>query len=949
MKSQEGEGENHDSLVAASPNGIKAKNSPSVSASTTTLAVEGMTCSSCSSAVESALTTVPGVISASVSLMTNTAVVAHQSHVNPTVLKEAAEDAGFDATIVNIKTIDIKIFGMTCSSCSNTVESILRQTNGVKSALVTLTLETAVVEYDAKLTNPRILVQAVEDAGFDAIIAQSADNTAQIEALARVKEIHAYKNSALYAFILCVPVMVIVKMVPHPLGFLAFLKTHVFGSWPIYYDDIINFCLTTPVQFVIAKPFYVHAWKALKRKSPNMDVLVVMSTSCAYFFSVLSVLAALITGSATKMHPMTLWETSGMIVTFVMFGKYLESKAKGQTSMALSRLISLVPSTATIYEDSQNINENSKLTTIPTELLQPGDRVVLKPGEKIPADGIIRSGQSHVSEALITGESHPVVKNVGDEVIGGSVNGQGRLEFEVTFSGENTKLAHIIKLVQDAQASRAPVQRFADMASAYFVPAVLLLSIATFVVWMILAHVLEKGRLQMLNGSDGPFFVCLRLCISVIVVACPCALGLATPTAVMVATGVGAQNGILIKGGDVIESTSHVDLVMFDKTGTLTQGKMSVVSWKNKSQLTDTLWWKIVGAVEESSEHPISYALVSHAKDFCGTASSDPIPSMDVTTFEAVPGEGVRARVRDNSGSTSQEYEVVIGSLNMLRDHGVPEPGDAMDGVFGSDNTPCFVCIDGSFAGWVLLSDPVKEDAAKAIEELKNQGKMVAMVTGDSHAVAQKVASMVGIDSNMVFAGVTPAGKIELVERIQRTAAGVSNDEEMALNVFSGHAGLENMRLRQGSTLAMVGDGINDSPALAAAAVGISMAGATDVAVETADIVLLKEQSLLDVPAGFDLCNQAMRRIKFNLLAAVLYNLIMIPFAMGIFIPFGLMLNPMMASAAMALSSVSVLLSSLWLQKWVPFYERSIPKPGLLFRLFTFQSNSAPSYAPVAH
>lgn len=901
---------------------------------TTTLAIQGMTCTSCSSTIESALSAIPGVSSVSVSLMTNSAVITHSATLDPMVLQDAVNDTGFDASITNVKVVDLKIFGMTCTSCSTTVESVLRQVPGVQNALVTLTLESAAVEYNSKITNPRLLIQAVEDAGFDAMLAQSADNTAQVEALARVKEIQTFKRKALYSFCLCLPVMVLVKLVPHPLAFLQFVKTPVFGSWPLYYDDIINFCLTTPIQFRIARPFYVHAWKALKRRSPNMDVLVVMSTSCAYFFSVLSVLAALITGSALKMHPMTLWETSGMIVTFVMFGKYLESKAKGQTSVALSRLISLVPSTATIYEDPlETESESAKLTSIATELLQPGDVVVLKPGEKVPADGIVRFGTSHVSEALVTGESYPVVKTVGDTIIGGSVNGQGRLEFLVTHSGENTKLSQIIKLVQGAQASRAPVQRFADIASAYFVPCVLALSIVTFVVWMIVAHAMGNGRPKMLNGTDGPFFVCLRLCISVIVVACPCALGLATPTAVMVATGVGAQHGILIKGGDVIESASHVGLVLFDKTGTLTQGKMSVTKWENISQISTSLWWKIVGTTETSSEHPISRALVSYAKETCGLDSDAMFPSMEVTSFEAIPGEGVRAQV--SSTSESRTYNVLIGSAQLLKHSGVVFSD--IDHVVESNDTPCFVCIDDTFVGWVLMSDPVKEDAAKTVAALKEQGKMVAMVTGDSYSVAQKIASIVGIDENMVFAQVTPAGKIQLVEQLQRTAT--TNDEELTFSHIP-----STINLARNSVLAMVGDGINDSPALAAAAVGISMAGATDVAVETADIVLLKEQSLLDIPASLDLCRQAMKRIKINLLAAVLYNLIMIPFAMGIFMPFGLMLNPMMASAAMALSSVSVLVSSLMLQRWVPPHEG--PSQGILSSLFSSRSSNV-DYTPI--
>ncbi|ANB15279.1 Cu(2+)-transporting P-type ATPase CCC2 [Sugiyamaella lignohabitans] len=945
--------------------------------STVTLSIEGMTCGACVASITSSLEGMNGIESASVSLITERAVVIFDKLVtDDKSIKEKIEDCGFDAKILDVEEdsedshntdfspngessqallnssdnseslgrergaltptvaatehVKLKVFGMTCSACSSSIENALSQVNGVKSATVSLTTEEARIAYDPNIVlGPRVLISAIEDIGFDAILAQSADNTSQIQALARVKEIKQYFRHTIICVCLSIPVVIITKLVPNTLPFLAFLKTPVTPHLALYWDDLINFILTFYIQFGIGKKFYKHAYKAMKNGAPNMDVLVAMSTTCSYVFSLISCIYALVTRS--DKHPATLWETSAMIFTFVVFGKYLESRAKGQTSVALSRLISLVPSSAVIYEEPEQYYKSLKQMEgtptvllrekhISTDLLQPGDVVIIKPGEMVPADGIVLTGSSYISEALITGESYPVLKGVGNPVIGGSVNGRGKLECKVTRAGQNTKLSQIVRLVQDAQINKAPVQRYADWAAGYFVPTVLILALSTFAVWMIIAHLFESIRPAVFNSEEGPFMVCLRLCISVIVIACPCALGLATPTAVMVATGVGAEHGILIKGGSALEVGNKIDTVLFDKTGTLTYGRMSVSSCQIVGEtLSEHLFWLIVGSAEQGSEHPIAKSLLYHAKRVCGLDEDVSFNSI-VEDFTAFVGEGVRATVKLNSDVS---HDVIIGSaamLSRLNIEGVPgihsdknQPSDdlVIDEIC---DTLALVAIDGQYAGLVQLSDPIKPEAAEAVSALKALGFEVGMVSGDNSQVAAKVGEAVGISPSLIFSGVSPAGKIEIIRRLQGDL--IEGDE------FEADPNTESYKLLSASSsrryIAMVGDGINDSPALASASLGIAMVGATDVAIEAADVVLLRENALLDIAAAFDLSRRAYSRIKFNLVAALIYNVVMIPFAMGIFLPFGMMISPMMASAAMAMSSVSVLLSSLLLQTWRP-------------------------------
>lgn len=903
-----------------------------------TFAIEGMTCGSCVSAVTSGLQELPGVSNVAISLVTERGAVEYDlSLVSLDQILERIDECGFFSKLIssryddpkvagnledgNIQELRLKVHGMTSSNCTSSIEHTLLSTMGVKRASVVLASEEAIISYDSTVTGPRTIVEAVENAGFDAILATSADNSLQLESLSRVKSIARNKRELIICLIFALPVIIISKFVPGALPFLAFLKTPIFRG--LYIDDVVNFTLILPIQFGVGLKFYTKSYSALARRAPTMDVLVCVSTSCAFFFSIFSVIYAICTGYSK--HPATLWGTSAMIITFITGGRYLENKAKGQTSVALSRLISLSPSTATIYTNPEKYRENLNSTefdstalehkTISADLLQPGDIVVLLPGDKVSADGTVLSGESYVDEALITGESMPVTKKPGDTVICGSINGHGHMDVEVSRTGNDTKLALIVQLVQDAQVSKTQVQRYADYIAGIFVPVILLLALSTFVVWMILSHALNNPP-KVFEGEQGKFMVCLHLCISVIVVACPCALGLATPTAVMVGTGVGASNGILIKGGAVLETASRVTTVLFDKTGTLTTGKMAVSEFQFLSRLGSTpikttSWWTLIAAVEQQSEHPVARGIVAKARIECGMEnestqiSADPTDSpFDalVTDFKVVVGRGVTATVTlplENSAT----YSVVAGNSKLLSSLKIDIPSDVLQKSMVAGQTVVFVAINNMYAGYIALSDTIRPQARVTVEALKRLGFAVGIVSGDQLSVVQRVAEEVGIPQSYVWGGMSPQNKLEIIQALEA--------KELESSTYSSID-------PEGSpeVVAFVGDGINDSPALAQASLGISLAGATDAAMEAAGIVLIKEDPLLDVAAAFHLSRATFTRIKLNLGWAVFYNMIMIPFAMGFFLPVGVMMKPVFAGAAMMFSSISVIVSSLLLQLW---------------------------------
>lgn len=913
-------------------------------AATTTVAIEGMTCGACTSAVEEGFKNLDGILRFNISLLAERAVITHDPIKIPAdKIAEIIEDRGFDTKILSTvfessdsssggsSTAQLKIYGNLDATAAQGLEEKLLALPGVSSAKLAPSSSRLTVVHKPSVTGLRVIVEAVENTGFNALVADNDDNNAQLESLAKTKEINEWRRDFRISLSFAIPVFIISMILPM-CGPLDFGSIRLIPG--LYLGDVICLGLTVPVQFGIGKRFYKSAYKSMKHGSPTMDVLVVLGTSCAFFFSVMAMLVSILMPPHTR--PATIYDTSTMLITFITLGRFLENRAKGQTSKALSRLMSLAPSMATIYADpiaaekaAEGWNKETSAgdanqpldgsaaeeKVIPTELIQVGDIVILRPGDKIPADGTLVRGETYVDESMVTGEAMPVQKTKGSNVIGGTVNGHGRVDIRVTRAGRDTQLSQIVKLVQDAQTSRAPIQRLADLLAGYFVPSILFLGLMTFLVWMILSHVLSHPpQIFLEEASGGKIMVCVKLCISVIVFACPCALGLATPTAVMVGTGIGAENGILVKGGAALETTTKITQVVLDKTGTLTYGKMSVAkttivsAWEN-NQSVRRLWWTIVGLAEMGSEHPVGKAVLGACRTELGLGPEGTIEG-SVGDFTAAVGKGISALVEPAVGGERKRYQVLVGNVKFLRENNVDVPESAVEAsekintaANSSSSSPSspapvrkaqagttniFISINGSYSGHLCLSDTIKENAAAAIAVLHRMGVKTAMVTGDQRPTALAVAAAVGIPPADVYAGVSPDQKQEIIRQIQDS----------------------------GEVVAMVGDGINDSPALATADVGIAMASGTDVAMEAADVVLMRPNDLMDIPAALHLARTIFRRIKMNLLWACMYNAVGLPFAMGLFLPLGWHLHPMAAGAAMAGSSVSVVVSSLFLKFW---------------------------------
>jgi Cu+-exporting ATPase len=915
----------------------------------TTVAIQGMTCGACTSAVESGFKGAPGILNFNISLLAERAIITHDTNAYSAekILAEI-DDRGFDCQLLSsvvqgeqlskaVSSAVIKVFGLTDSASARALETDLRGILGVSSAIVDLSSSKITVTFLNSACGLRTIVETIESKGYNALVGDADENNAQLESLAKTREIQEWRSAFKFSLSFAIPVFLITMICPMYLPFLDVgrLQTWVPG---LYWGDLICLCLTIPVQFGIGFRFYKSAWKSLRHWSPTMDVLVVMGTSAGFFFS----LAAMVVSVMAEPHnrPGTVWDTSTMLITFITLGRFLENRAKGQTSRALSRLMSLAPSMASIYVDPVAAEKAADITLepkgadsstmaleekiIPTELLQAGDVVIIRPGDKIPADGRVIRGESHVDESMVTGESMPILKKLGSHLIAGTVNGAGRLDFRVTRAGKDTQLSQIVNLVQEAQTSRAPIQRMADLVAGYFVPAILTLGLVTFVGWMVLSHILPHPPAIFLSeAAGGRIMVCVKLCISVIVFACPCALGLSTPTAVMVGTGVGAENGILVKGGAALETATKITMVVLDKTGTLTVGQMSVSAWTRPAEWDQSaekqrLWWTILGLAEMSSEHPVARAIVSASKDALGMSSEGAFDG-SIGNFEAVVGKGVAVFV--DVASEKKRFKVHVGNAEFLHNSKVELPEEILATISVNEDstataataapsaatsrpssraslesrssldavdTNVFLAIDGVYAGSLSLADAIKTSALPAILALHKLGLRTAMVTGDTARVAYSVAAAVGIPAQSVWASASPDQKQRIVKDLQAS----------------------------GEVIAMVGDGINDSPALATAAVGIAMSSGTDVAMEAADIVLMRPDSLLDVPAALSLARSIFHRIKLNLLWACVYNVIGLPFAMGLLLPWGWHLHPMAAAAAMALSSVSVVCSSLLLKFW---------------------------------
>ncbi|KAH7045693.1 haloacid dehalogenase-like hydrolase-domain-containing protein [Linnemannia elongata] len=916
---------------------------------TAQLSVQGMTCASCVASIERSLKGTPGLVSIKVALLAERATIEYlEGQTSPQAVADLIEEIGFESAPIQsnhtrrrrrnrnrgsnngghcgggvvpqesdgedededemVSTVDLQIFGMTCASCVNAIETELRKEPGILSVAVSLTLQAAKIEYDDQVLGVRNIVERIEDLGFDALLAPERSQNAQVESLGRTKEITEWRRALRISFAFAFPVFLLSMIFPMFAWGREFYGTPI--GLGIVLGDLVALVLTVPVQFGIGRRFIVSAYKSLKHGVATMDVLVSLGTLSAFTFSIFSMLYTVFSPDHPKAT--VFFDTSSMLITFVTIGRYLENMAKAKTSVALSKLMRLTPPTCTIYVLDPVTGERLSEKQIASELIQKGDLIKVVPGDKIPTDGVVVSGQSTVDESMVTGEAIPINKTVGSLVIGGTVNGLGTFDMEAVRVGSETALAQIVQLVEDAQTSKAPIQAYADMIASYFVPSVIFAAILTFVVWMILSHTLLADKLPgMFIKEPSKLVACLKLCISVVVVACPCALGLATPTAVMVGTGVGAQHGILIKSGTALEEAQKITKVLFDKTGTLTVGKLTVASWSLQTptptaastnntngssssssaasleSLTDKDLFTIIGAAESSSEHPLGRAVASYAKQQLSSTSNF---AATVSDFSASTGQGIECTVTLPSSSFS--YRVIIGNKSWLTDRQISLPTDTLTQDQNSQErlgrTTILVALNSHFIGWISLSDTIKPESARTVARLQQMGIQVAMVTGDQPLVAQVIASECGISPQNVHAGVSPAGKTALVRRLQE---------------------------EDGHIVAMIGDGINDSPALAQSDLGIALVSGTDIAMEAADMVLMRSD-LTDVVAAIDLCRTIYRRIRYNFAWASIYNILGVPLAMGVLLPWGYHIHPMLAGLMMAVSSVSVVLSSLMLKRW---------------------------------
>lgn len=737
------------------------------------------------------------------------------------------------------------IEGMSCASCAMTVENAVSKMPGVDKASVNLATEIMTVEANDSVT-PEDIAKVVDGVGYGAR-PRGKSVEEELEEKNEKKEAHLreMKRNLTISAIFAVPLLFIAMADMVGIPMLAFLSPM---QSPVSYA-LIQLALVLPIIW-LGRHFFVDGFKALSKGHPNMDSLVALGTSAAFLYSLYGTYHVLEGHAHFAMN--LYYESAGVILTLITLGKYFEAVSKGKTSMAIQTLVGLAPKMATVLRDGQEVE-------VPVEEVQVGDLIRVKPGEKVPVDGVVTEGNSTVDESMLTGESIPVSKAVGDEVIGASLNKTGSFILRATKIGKDTALSQIIQLVEQAQGSKAPIAKLADKVSGVFVPIVIGLALVSGLAWYFL-------------GQESWVFA-LTITISVLVIACPCALGLATPTAIMVGTGKGAENGILLKSGEALEEANHVNMVVFDKTGTITNGTPVVTDVVTADNTDADALVRLAASLEVASEHPLGEAIVAKAKEQGVTFD-------EVTNFEAIPGFGIKGHVG--------ETLVFLGNEKWMRENGLANEAmnEKANHFAEQGKTPLYIGYNDAVQGLIVVADTVKESSARAIQTLHEMGIQVAMMTGDHERTAQAIAAEVGIDR--VFSEVLPQDKANYVSKLQE----------------------------EGYIVAMVGDGINDAPALAQAQVGIAIGTGTDVAIESADAVLMKSD-LMDVPAMLKLSRATIRNIKENLFWAFAYNVIGIPFAMGVLHLFGgPLLNPMIAGAAMSFSSVSVVLNALRLKRW---------------------------------
>lgn len=809
--------------------------------------IEGMSCASCASAVEKATSKLSGVSKASVNLATEKLTIEFdKSKTTEKDIQKAVEDAGFKA-IVNVQHKTFAIDGMSCASCAQAVEKAVNKLSGIANANVNLATEKLFVEYDPTTLNISDIIKSVTEAGFTATEEIDSTSTVDKDREKKQKHIKEMWNRFWLSAVFAIPLLYVAMghMIGLPIPSIIDPMMHSSNF------ALLQLALTIPIIY-LGRSFFIVGFKSLFKGHPNMDSLVALGTSAAVVYSLYGTIMVVNGNHHFSME--LYYESAGVILTLITLGKYFEAVSKGKTSEAIKKLMGLAPKNAMVIRNNEEVE-------IPVDAVIVDDIIVVRPGEKIPVDGVITEGSTSIDESMLTGESIPVEKKIGDSVIGASINKNGSFKFRATKIGKDTTLSQIIKLVEDAQGSKAPIAKMADKISGVFVPIVIVLAILSGLAWFFI-------------GGESWIFA-LTITISVLVIACPCALGLATPTAIMVGTGKGAENGVLIKSGDALETTHKIKTIVFDKTGTITEGKPKVTDIVTSQSISQDELLRLAASAEKGSEHPLGEAIVNGAVEKNLNLSK-------TDSFEAIPGHGIEVSIE---GST-----LLLGNRKLMDDRNISlgELSPVSDNLAEQGKTPMYIAKDGQIAGIIAVADTIKQSSAMAIKKLHKMGIEVAMITGDNKRTADAIAKQVGIDR--VLSEVLPEDKASEVKKLQA----------------------------EGKKVAMVGDGINDAPALAQADIGIAIGSGTDVAMESADIVLMRSD-LMDVPTAVELSKSTIKNIKENLFWAFAYNTLGIPVAMGVLHLFGgPLLNPMIAGAAMSFSSVSVLLNALRLKRFKP-------------------------------
>jgi Cu+-exporting ATPase len=810
------------------------------------LPITGISCASCVAKIEKGLSKMSGIVDAKVNFATEKATISFDpSRVHVGDFVATIKGLGYEA---GIGKVTLPIHGMSCASCVKKVEDVLNNLEGVVRASVNFATEQATVQYIPGAVSLADFRKAVKDAGYEILEAGMVgkEDIVDREKAAREAEYRKLERKFITGLSLVIPVFLLGHW-----WLLGLSKVFDLSREVNFYLQLI---FQTPIQFWVGWQFYVGAWKTAKHKSADMNTLIAVGTSAAYFYSVLATFFPWLF-AAKGLVSEVYFDTAGAIIVLILLGRLLEARAKGQTSEAIKKLIGLHAKTARVLRDGREID-------IPVEEVQIGDLVVVRPGEKIPVDGVIRDGHSSVDESMVTGESIPVEKKTEDEVIGASINKTGTFTFEATKVGKDTVLAQIIKMVEEAQGSKPPIARMADIIASYFVPAVIGIAIITFIVW------------YFFGPAPALTYAVLNF-VAVLIIACPCALGLATPTSIMVGTGKGAESGVLIRGGEALETAHKLNAIVMDKTGTLTKGEPSVTDIVESDGYKKEDLLRYAASAEKGSEHPLGEAIVNRAKE-------ENIPLINPENFNAIAGHGIEATIDGRS--------LLLGNAKLMNDRGIALDGleEKAEELSNQGKTPMFVAIDRNPAGIIAVADTLKENSKEAVEALHRMGIEVAMITGDNRRTADAIARQINIDR--VLAEVLPEVKADEVKKLQA----------------------------EGKKVAMVGDGINDAPALAQADVGIAIGTGTDVAMESSDITLISGD-LRGVVMAIALSRATIRNIKQNLFWAFAYNTILIPVAAGVLFPFlGILLNPIFAAAAMGLSSVTVVSNALRLRRFKP-------------------------------